>query len=32
MTPGVSTRTYSEDMLLSSREGVDELFPEKKGA
>jgi hypothetical protein len=23
---------FSEDMLLSSREGVDELIPEKKGA
>jgi hypothetical protein len=25
-------RDYSEDILLSSREGVDELIPEKKGA
>jgi len=25
-------RSYSEDVLLSSREGVDELIPEKKGA
>jgi hypothetical protein len=23
---------YSEDMLLSSREGMDELIPEKKGS
>ena len=25
-------QSYSEDILLSSREGVDELIPEKKGA
>jgi len=25
-------REYSEDVLLSSREGVDELIPEKKGS
>ena len=24
-------QTHSEDVLLSSREGVDELVPEKKG-
>ena len=32
MTPGVVDQDFSEDMLLSSREGVDELIPEKKGA
>jgi hypothetical protein len=25
-------QSHSEDVLLSSREGVDELVPEKKGA
>ena len=25
-------QTHSEDVLLSSREGVDELIPEKKGS
>jgi hypothetical protein len=25
-------QSHSEDMLISSREGVDELIPEKKGS